>query len=98
MKLLPAGTVGQTDHEVIVASINVSRDVDVMTGREATLSFRDAVTLIEDPRLDRLGMFMLALFVVIIVTFALCMIVVMVGFGAMAMMIEIVVNLNVVRS
>ena len=78
---MPAGTVGETYHEVVVAGINVGWNLDIVLGGIGALPGGDGEVLIVDPGVDGLlGGFHGALH----------------GRGAVGVMVEIVVNLDVV--
>ena len=81
MELLPTGTVGETNHEVIVAGIDVGRNLNIDSGIVLAQSGRNGVIAVIDPGVLRL-------FLRVYRTFC--------GSGAVGVVVEIVVNLDVV--
>lgn len=83
MELLPTGTVGETDHEVIVTGIDVGRNLNIDSGIVLALTGRNGEILIIDPCFA-LTVFVFVLVLIIIVTLAHFMVVIMIiGLSAM---------------
>ena len=66
MQLLPAGAVGESDHEVIVAGIHVGRNRNVDSGSIAARSGGNLEVLIIDPGIH---CFVMMLVIVVIIAF-----------------------------
>ena len=83
MELLPTSTVGEAYHEVIVAGMDVGRNLNICSGIIPALTGRDGEVLIIDPCLA-FAVFMLMLMFIIVVTLAHFVVVIMiVGLSAM---------------
>lgn len=83
MELLPTGTVGEADHEVIVTRIDVGRNLNIDSCIVLALTGRNGVVAVINPGILRLFLRIHGAFR---------------SSGAVSMVIEVVVNLNVVVS
>ena len=81
MELLPTGTVGEADHEMVIARIDVGGNLDIDSGIVPAQTGRNGVVAVIDPGILRL-------FLRLHGTFH--------GSGAVRVMVEVVVNLDVV--
>ena len=81
MELLPTGTVGESDHEVIVTGIDVGRNLNVDSCIVLALTGRNCVVAVINPGVLRLFLRIHGAFR---------------SSGAVGVMVEVVVNLDVV--